>query len=62
MEALTNPYRRMSCQTLRKRLTEILVELEIKIINHFPIKTAMHAGIVWRDTAIESTSHETWNE
>ena len=31
------------------------------LISHFLIETAKHAWIVWRDSAIESTSHETWN-
>ena len=30
-------------------------------ISHFLIETAKHAWIVWMDSAIESTSHETWN-
>ena len=28
-------------------------------ISHFLIVTAKHAGIVWKDSAIERTSHET---
>ena len=34
----------------------------ITSITHFLFETAKHAWIVWRDSAIESTSHETWNE
>ncbi len=29
--------------------------------NEFLIETAKHAWIVWSVSAIESTSHETWN-
>ena len=31
-------------------------------ISHFLIHTTKHVWIVWRDSAIESTSHETLNE
>ncbi len=30
-------------------------------ISHFLIEAAKHAWIVWRDSAIEHLSHETWN-
>ena len=33
-----------------------------RCISHFPIETAKHAWIGWRDISIESTSHEIWNE
>ncbi len=36
-------------------------QLKIICISHFLIETAKHAWIVRRDSAIESTSHETWN-
>ncbi len=34
---------------------------ERMFISHFLIETAKHAWIVWRDSAIESTSCEMWN-
>ena len=32
------------------------------VIGHFLIEPVKHAWIVWKDSVIESTSHETWNK
>ena len=41
----------------RTRLAEV-----VEVISHFLFQSAKHILIVWRDSPIESTSHETWNE